>query len=331
MLVSIIMATYNRASTLPRAIDSVLAQDHPDWEILVVDDGSTDATGEVLAHYNDGRIQLMGLPENRGVAAARNVALERMRGQWFTLLDSDDEIVPHALTRLLRVPAEVDPAIDAVTCNCRDPVSGLFTGLGVDHDQYLDLATEIGRCSGGFWGLTQTALVGDLRFNERLAGGENVFFYRISERARRYYVHEALHIYHTEGQGHLGGRDVMVGLDARRRFYAAVVQEREYLDLLRRFSRPKYAQVILNAAVLAIADGRREQAHELAHDLKDVGSVSQRTFVACGRVVGGRWMRRALPAVARAKVTAGSVRAAVSGRLSGKRRRRPRQRRDDGR
>ena len=316
MLVSIVMATYNRASTLARAIESVLAQDHTDWELLIVDDGSTDATAELLASFNDGRISVVRLPRNQGVAAARNVALERMKGEWFTLLDSDDEILPEALGRLLRVPQEVDAAIDAVTCNCRDAASGLFTGHGLDHDQYLDLATEVGRCSGGFWGLTQTRLLGDMRFNEQIAGGEDILWYRISARARRYYIHEALHIYHTEGPGHLGGRDALVGLEARTSFYTAVIREREYMDVLRRYDRPRYAQVVFNAAVVAIADGRPAQARELAGELRRVGSVPQRAFVGSGRLLGRRWMRAAIPAAAHLKVLAGSARAAVNGRLA---------------
>jgi glycosyltransferase involved in cell wall biosynthesis len=53
---SIVMATYNRASTLPRAIDSVVRQDHPLWELIIVDDGSTDDTKDVLRSYDDPKI-----------------------------------------------------------------------------------------------------------------------------------------------------------------------------------------------------------------------------------------------------------------------------------
>jgi GT2 family glycosyltransferase len=71
-VVSIIMATYDRAATLPRAIDSVLAQDYPGWELIIVEDGSTDETRAVLDEYRDPRILRVRYERNRGVAAAKN-------------------------------------------------------------------------------------------------------------------------------------------------------------------------------------------------------------------------------------------------------------------
>jgi glycosyltransferase involved in cell wall biosynthesis len=78
--VSIVTATYNRADTLGRAIDSVLRQTYPDWELIVVDDGSTDRTSEVLSGYTDERIRVFKHERNRGVTAAKNTGLDHMQG-----------------------------------------------------------------------------------------------------------------------------------------------------------------------------------------------------------------------------------------------------------
>ena len=93
--VSIVMPTYNRADTIGRAIDSVLRQTLQDWELLVVDDGSTDATC-ALVEGLDVRIKLIR-QENRGCYVARNNGLRNSRGRYITFLDSDDEWQPYFL------------------------------------------------------------------------------------------------------------------------------------------------------------------------------------------------------------------------------------------
>ncbi len=87
-LVSVIIPTFNRAWALQEAIDSVLAQDYPALEIIVVDDGSTDRTPQLLAGYADG-IKVIR-QANSGVSAARNTGIRAARGRWIALLDSDD-------------------------------------------------------------------------------------------------------------------------------------------------------------------------------------------------------------------------------------------------
>ena len=86
--ISVIIPSYNRAGLLPRALDSVLAQSHPAAEIIVVDDGSTDHTAQLLAGRY-ARVDYVRQP-NRGVSAARNAGLTRARHEWLCLLDSDD-------------------------------------------------------------------------------------------------------------------------------------------------------------------------------------------------------------------------------------------------
>lgn len=97
-MISIVMATYNRAALLPRAIDSILAQSWREWELIVVDDGSTDDTAAVMAErYADPRIRYHRLERNRGATYARNYGLDRVRGDYFLVWDSDDVLYPEAL------------------------------------------------------------------------------------------------------------------------------------------------------------------------------------------------------------------------------------------
>jgi len=100
-LASIVMPARNRAGLVGRAIDSVLAQTHSRWELLVVDDGSTDDTARIVAGYAaDPRVRLLQGPA-RGVSAARNVALAQARGEWIFYLDSDNRWSPDFLRAML--------------------------------------------------------------------------------------------------------------------------------------------------------------------------------------------------------------------------------------
>jgi glycosyltransferase involved in cell wall biosynthesis len=87
--ISVIIPTYNRLPMLKEAVDSVLAQDFEDFELIVVDDGSTDGTYEAIKEYG-GRVKVLQNPQNRGVSAARNKGILHAKGKYLAFLDSDD-------------------------------------------------------------------------------------------------------------------------------------------------------------------------------------------------------------------------------------------------
>jgi glycosyltransferase involved in cell wall biosynthesis len=87
--VSVIIPTYNRLPMVKEAVDSVLAQNFEDVELIVVDDGSTDGTAEEIERYG-GRVKLLRIPQNRGVSVARNRGILQARGKYIAFLDSDD-------------------------------------------------------------------------------------------------------------------------------------------------------------------------------------------------------------------------------------------------
>lgn len=95
--VSVVIPTYNREETISRSIDSVLAQTFDDFELIVVDDASTDNTATVVDQYDDPRVQFVSHDENRGGSAARNTGIAHAEGEYIALLDSDDEWEPTKL------------------------------------------------------------------------------------------------------------------------------------------------------------------------------------------------------------------------------------------
>jgi glycosyltransferase involved in cell wall biosynthesis len=96
-LVSVIIPTYNRAHMIARSLESALAQTLRDYEIIVVDDGSTDSTRDFLRESYGDRIRYIGHPTNRGLSAARNTGIEHAQGTYIAVLDDDDLWLPEKL------------------------------------------------------------------------------------------------------------------------------------------------------------------------------------------------------------------------------------------
>ena len=110
--VSVITPAFNAEKTIRGTIDSVLAQTYEDYEIIVVDDYSTDRTVEIVEKYatKDSRVRLIQLKENSGAAVARNTAMKAAKGRYLAFLDSDDQWFPTKLEKQLAFMQENDIA-----------------------------------------------------------------------------------------------------------------------------------------------------------------------------------------------------------------------------
>lgn len=89
-LVSIVIPTYNRANIIGQTIDTVLSQTHERWELLIVDDGSTDGTESLIGQYKDSRIQYHPIRHSGVIGHVRNYGIQKSRGEFIAFLDSDD-------------------------------------------------------------------------------------------------------------------------------------------------------------------------------------------------------------------------------------------------
>ena len=114
MRVSIIVPLFNKAAHVKRAVDSILAQTYADFELIVVDDGSTDESPQVVENYDDPRIRLVR-QNNLGPGAARNRGLNEARGELVAFLDADDEWLPDYLADSVRLIDGYGPGVAAIT------------------------------------------------------------------------------------------------------------------------------------------------------------------------------------------------------------------------
>lgn len=190
--VSVIMPARNAAAFIDAALRSVREQTVPDLEVLVIDDGSSDATPEIVARHarEDDRVRLLrGL--GRGPAAARNIGLSEARGTWAAAVDADDLILPDRLRLLLDAAetADAQVAADNLTAFYDDgskPDHLWLDGPSWNHPRRLDLATFLsgGDAGGGDAGLGYLKPMfrldwirrHDLRYDETLLIGEDFDF-----------------------------------------------------------------------------------------------------------------------------------------------------------
>lgn len=113
--VSVIVPTYNRARTLKRAVNSILFQSYVDLEVIIVDDGSTDGTDELVKSFTDPRVRYVRLGGNSGACRARNAGLAVARGAYIAFQDSDDEWLAGKLERQMEAAKKAE-AIDPAVC-----------------------------------------------------------------------------------------------------------------------------------------------------------------------------------------------------------------------
>lgn len=202
--VTIIIPTYNRAHLVGAAIWSALNQDYAHLDVVVVDDGSTDATQDVLAGFTGNpRVRLVTRSENGGVTAAKNTGLDSLEPgvRYFGILDSDDVLEPGAIRNLLtRFEASPFP-LSQVFGWCVDSATGVATGTMSRRDGDVTYEDALcGRFHGEFWQLVSTEYLGVLRFDDRAGGNEAMIWWPMLKRAPGSLIGTAVRQYDRTGE-----------------------------------------------------------------------------------------------------------------------------------
>lgn len=136
-LISIIVPVYKVEKYLPKCIESILDQTFTDWELLLIDDGSPDKSGEICDEYalKDARIKVLH-KDNGGVSSARNLGLEKAKGEWVTFVDSDDFIQPGFLEGLY-APIALGENLDFVQGGCVNVRNEEIISINQSYEYYV--------------------------------------------------------------------------------------------------------------------------------------------------------------------------------------------------
>ena len=197
--ISVIVPVYNAEQYLPRCIESVLAQTFVDWEMLLIDDGSTDASGSICDEYaaKDERIRVFH-KENGGVSSARNLGLDNAQGEWITFVDSDDYIEENYL-KSFEGNLDADLVVGNIQMIRKQEVEEV--GSHISPGYYNDIKSEVANCLTNLcflapWGkMFRRTLVLGLHFDESMCISEDtkyVFSFISRSRSLRVLANSAI-------------------------------------------------------------------------------------------------------------------------------------------
>jgi glycosyltransferase involved in cell wall biosynthesis len=206
--VSIVLPTYNRAALLGRSIRSVLGQSYGDFELIVIDDGSTDETSDVVSGFRDPRLRYVPLARNAGAGAARNVGIRMARGKLLAFQDSDDEWLPSKLAKQMSAFERGSVGLGVVYSDMQrvmcDGTEIYFAAPSAPSGRLIDPANrfyQVGNLGVQSTVIRRECLEAVGHFNEELPAFEDLeMFIRLSRRCDFYHLREPLvKYYDTQG------------------------------------------------------------------------------------------------------------------------------------
>lgn len=262
------MPCFNAREHLPRSVGSVLAQSFQDWELIAVDDGSSDQTLVWLQSQTDPRIRVLSQP-NRGVSAARNAGLERAGGELVAFLDADDTWAPSFLATM---QAALLCSADAVLAYCGWQNLGLPGGQGLpfvppDYETPAKRELLFASCRWPIHAalVRRAAVLAAAGFDTRLKNAEDfALWLRVAGDAPITRVSEVLAYYHFHGDGQASAH-------AARAAMQHLAAQRQYLS-----ERPRFAAALGRRRARELTLGRLllcGYAHYWKRDLRNARPI----------------------------------------------------------
>jgi O-antigen biosynthesis protein len=211
-LMSVVIPTRNRCNMLVRAIDSVLSQSYTDWEIIIVDDASSDDTKQITGKFNNPKIRYIYISEKKGGAAARNIGINNSNGEFVAFLDDDDEWFPEKLAKQYEVFCKSPGIALCYTGKIIIRENKTFSGLSKKYSYKRPLSDDHYRAimSDNFIGITSSVMIKKNVLLELNGFDENLpcyqdyeLFIRILKNHKAEGIDEPLVHYHLSEQAHV--------------------------------------------------------------------------------------------------------------------------------
>lgn len=193
------MPSYNTARFIGESIASVFAQTYTNWELLIVDDCSTDNTDEIIAQFNDPRITYVKNEKNSGAAVSRNRALAQAKGKWIAFLDSDDLWAPQKLEKQLKFMAENGFAFSYTRYEEVDE-NGSPTGTLVGGPKHITKTGMFNYCwPGCLTVMYNREVVGNIQIADIRKNNDYAIWLKVCRKADCYLLSETLASYRKRG------------------------------------------------------------------------------------------------------------------------------------
>ena len=236
--VSIILPTYNRGHLLESAVNSVLQQTYRDFELLIIDDASTDNTSEIIQSLQDNRIKYIIHKTNKGVSAARNTGIRASTGQYIAFQDSDDEWFPEKLALQMQCFEQMPLETDVVYCDMyrieENNIKNYYNSPDITMNRLADensLNFHVNGLGIQTFLLKKSCFDEIGLFDERLPRFVDLdLFIRLSDKYEFYHIKEALVNYNaTEGIS----TNVSAGIKAYKilleKYYERIIKNKKFL------------------------------------------------------------------------------------------------------
>lgn len=205
-LVSIITPSYNTARFLRETIECVRAQTYANWEMLIVDDCSTDDTDDVVSAFADERIRFFKNDCNRGAAYSRNFALRQARGRWIAFLDSDDLWLPDKLEKQIRFMEENGYAFSYTNYAEMDEAGKLLPVLWTGPEKIDRFRMHLFNFMGCLTVMYDRDAIGLLQIADLKKRNDYALWIQASEKATAFLLPETLAVYRVRSGGSITNR-----------------------------------------------------------------------------------------------------------------------------
>lgn len=210
--ISVIIATYNNDKYISEAINSILAQTYSDFELIIIDDGSTDNTGKIIKSYTDNRIIYVNNETNRGVSYSRNKGLYLSKGDYIAVMDGDDISLPQRLEKQLNY---MEHHTDIAICGCNFKQFGKCNGVVISPADSDDLKARIlfySPLAHSSWFIRKSDLIKHrIKYNEAFRTSlDYELMYRLLDKCDIACIQEVLVLYRVHSNSITG---CTIGLD----------------------------------------------------------------------------------------------------------------------
>ena len=205
-LVSIITPSYNTARFLRETIESVRAQTYTNWEMLIVDDCSTDETDDVVASFADSRIRYFKNERNSGAAVSRNRALREAKGKWIAFLDSDDLWTPEKLERQITFMQENGVTFSYTNYEETDEQGNRTGVLGTGPRRIGRMRMRTFNYMGCLTVMYDRDAVGLIQIADLKKRNDYAIWLRVSRKATAVLLPETLAVYRVRSSGSITNR-----------------------------------------------------------------------------------------------------------------------------